>query len=99
MCLAREHELNRHPRVVDEADERFEIAEHEVCALVGSEAPREPNGECVEAERMPYLVDELERLTPLLRAMRRAAPGRFDELGLQRLPGFPQLAILDAFNR
>ena len=61
MRLAREDELDRHLRVVDEGDDRLHVLQHQVRALVGGKAAREADGQRVQAERAPHLVDELRR--------------------------------------
>ena len=76
MRLAGEDELNRYLGVVDERDEAFQIAQHEVGALVGGEAAREADRERVEAQRVAHLIDELERLAALARRTGRREAAR-----------------------
>src|SRR6185503_14298675 len=60
--------------------------------------PREADRERIEAERVPYLIDEFGALTALPGATCGAQPRHVDQLRFQRLARLPQLAVLDAVD-
>ena len=69
MRLAREDQLHRHLRIVEQRDGRFEILQDQIGAFVGGEAPREADGQRVEAQRPAKLRHQLRRFSPLRRAL------------------------------
>ena len=81
------------------ADERLEVLQHQVRALVGGEPPREPDRQRVEAERAAQLRDDRGRLAAPLRLLHGAPPREVDQPRLERLMRLPQLAIVDVLDR
>ena len=96
--FACEHELDRHRRVVDERGEGIDVAEHQRGALVGGEAAGEADGQGIEAQGPAHRGDDFRRLAAALRLLGGAAAHGVDELHLQRLVRFPQLAIVDGVD-
>ena len=96
--LAREHELDGQLRIVDETGEALDLAEHEVRALVGGEAPREANGQRVETQGPPAVRYLVGGFTARRGRIPRPAPRKPDELCLERLMRLPQLPIVHAID-
>ena len=98
MRLASEHELDGQLRIVHEAGEAFDLAQHEIRALVGREAPREADRQRVETERAPPLRNLIGGFTAAPPAVTRPSARKRDELRLERLVRLPQLAIVHAVD-
>ena len=96
--LAREHELDRHRRVVDERGEGLDVAQHQRGALVGGEAAGEADRQGVEAQGPAHRGDDVRGLAAALGLLGGAPAHGVDELHLQRLVRFPQLAVVDGVD-
>jgi hypothetical protein len=97
--LAGEHQLDRRLGIAGDRGNRLDVLQDEVRPLVGGEAPREADGQRVQAQRSPQPGDQFRRLAAPLRALDRLPPRDVDQTHLERLVRFPQLAIVDELDR
>ena len=98
MGFAREDELDRRLRVVDQRGDRFEVLEDQVCALVGGKAPGESDRQAVQAQRTLVVRDGVGGLAATLGRAHHLPAHEIDQARLQGLMCLPQLAVIDALD-